>query len=221
MLFEAHFRRALWLIITVLIHGRLLKHIQTRLLQRYQTKMKFKGPACNVYYPGFKRNFWLEFSSPSPSSPAPPPPTHPPPPRPLFLSPGKKHHHYHYHPHCNYHQPQHILHHLDLYSDHQEGKAIKNITTIATIRVRTINTITTITIKCSWLWSIYHQATRVIIADAQFAITFVLLTIRVMRKGSWERNMFPAWSLTELHLAILVHLAIVAIAHLAIMVMAL
>jgi len=67
MLLEAHCRRALWFILTVLIHG----------------------PSCNVYYPGFKRNFWLEFSSPSPSSPAPPPPTHPPPPRPLFLSPGR------------------------------------------------------------------------------------------------------------------------------------
>jgi len=46
------------------------------------------GPGGNVYYPGFKRNFWLEFSSPSPSKAMTPPPTPPAPPRPVFLHPS-------------------------------------------------------------------------------------------------------------------------------------
>ena len=91
MLLEAHCRRALWFILTVLIHGRLCQNTFTATVHS-TWEMKCSGPSCNVYYPGFKRNFWLEFSSPSPSSPAPPPPTHPPPPRPLFLSPGSFHH---------------------------------------------------------------------------------------------------------------------------------
>ena len=44
----------------------------------------------NVYYPGFKRNFWLEFSTPTPGSGHLPPPTTPDTrvPRPQFLHPS-------------------------------------------------------------------------------------------------------------------------------------
>ena len=48
----------------------------------------FAGPGGNVYYSGFKRNFWLEFSCPSPRKAFSPSPTPPSPPRPVFLHPG-------------------------------------------------------------------------------------------------------------------------------------
>ncbi len=43
------------------------------------------GPRSNLFYPGYERNFWLEFSTPSSSSAAPSPRG---PPRPTFLHPG-------------------------------------------------------------------------------------------------------------------------------------
>jgi len=42
----------------------------------------------NIYYPGFKRNFWLEFSSPTPRQEMEAPPTTPSQPRPQFLHPS-------------------------------------------------------------------------------------------------------------------------------------
>ena len=50
-------------------------------------------PQGNVYYPGFKRNFWLEFSSPTPESERaregwPAVSSSPSPPRPQFLYPA-------------------------------------------------------------------------------------------------------------------------------------
>ena len=54
----------------------------------FHTFVYLAGPGGNVYYPGFKRNFWLEFSSPSPSKAFSPSPTPPAPPRPVFLHPG-------------------------------------------------------------------------------------------------------------------------------------
>ena len=47
------------------------------------------GPRGNMYYPGFKRNFWLEYSSPPSTSMGTLAPTPPPaPPGPSFLHPG-------------------------------------------------------------------------------------------------------------------------------------
>ena len=54
----------------------------------YVVQTFIAGQDGNIYYPGFKRNFWLEFSSPNPQSATPPPATPPPPPRPVFLHPG-------------------------------------------------------------------------------------------------------------------------------------
>ena len=44
--------------------------------------------AGNVYYPGFKRNFWLEFSSARPETEAAPVSVSPATPRPRFLQPS-------------------------------------------------------------------------------------------------------------------------------------
>jgi len=62
------------------------QHFETTIL--LLVMVFISGPGGNVYYPGFKRNFWLEFSSPSPSKAFSPSPTPPAPPRPVFLHPG-------------------------------------------------------------------------------------------------------------------------------------
>ena len=54
-----------------------------RIPSYYVVQIFIAGQDGNIYYPGFKRNFWLEFSSPNPQSATPPPP-----PRPVFLHPG-------------------------------------------------------------------------------------------------------------------------------------